>query len=115
MAKHNVGLIVMMIIAIALLFVSMVLSAMGASEAAKGGDACKEKGHKYSMASAIVTGVAVAVLVIGLVIYIFRKDISVQAGGVLQQYGGRLQQYGSPIGAQYAAGSVVGAGGIPIA
>jgi NADH:ubiquinone oxidoreductase subunit 5 (subunit L)/multisubunit Na+/H+ antiporter MnhA subunit len=77
----NVTLIVFMIITIVLLFTAMVLSAMASNDAQKGGTDCKEGCHKYSMWSALVTGIAVATIVVVLVIYIYssRKHIAAAA------------------------------------
>lgn len=77
----NATLIVFMIVSIVLLFTAMVLSAMASSDAQKGGDTCKKGCHKYSMWSALVTGIAVAVIGIVMVYYIYssKKEIATAA------------------------------------
>lgn len=98
MTQHNVPMIVMIIIAILLLFTTMVLSAMASSDASKSNDDNCQSCHKYSMYSAIVTGISVFIIFIGLMIYLFRKPIAQQTGQLAQQagayVGGQLQQYG---------------------
>lgn len=80
-----------MIITIVLLFTSMVISAVGASDAKKGSKQCQEGCHKNSMWSAIISGIAVGVIVIVLIIYIYtsRKDI---ASAAHQKLGGYLKK-----------------------
>lgn len=63
----SAGIIISVIVAIVLLFTSMVLSAMS-STAVNNND--KANAHKYAMISAIVCGVSVLVLGVVLVIYI---------------------------------------------
>ena len=93
----NVALVIFMIIAIILLFVSMVLSAMAASEASKGSDKCKANCHKYSMWSALVSGIAVAVIVVALIIYIYtsRHHVMAAAAQLLQTHGVKLSKMGA--------------------
>jgi len=83
----NVALVIFMIVAVVLLFVSMVFSAMASNEARKGSKKCKEDCHKYSMWSALVSGLAVAVIVIILVIYIYtsRHYIAQAAASMLKE------------------------------
>lgn len=59
----SAGVIISLILAIVLLFVSMVLSAMSAN--AKD----SKDSHKYSTASAVVCGLSVLVLVVVIIIY----------------------------------------------
>ena len=61
------GIVISVIVAIVLLFTSMVLSAMS-STAINNND--KTSAHKYAMISAIICGLSVLVLGIVLVIYI---------------------------------------------
>ena len=84
----NVALVIFVIIAVILLFISMVLSAMAASAAQKGSSVCKEDCHKYSMWSALVSGLAVAVIVVVLIIYIYtsRHDVAKSAAELLKGY-----------------------------
>lgn len=85
--SHNIGLIVMMIIAIILLFVAMVLSAMASSSAKKN---CPDDGNSrtnayhMSMYSAIVAGIAVFLISICLIIYIFRAPVAARVGHMAQ-------------------------------
>lgn len=91
----NASLIVFMIVTIALLFTAMVLSAMASSDATKGTDSCKKNCHKYSMWSALVTGIAVACIVVILIIYIYtsRKDIASSVHGQLGDWQSQLGAY----------------------
>ena len=67
----NVALILFMVFTIILLFVAMVFSAMAATDAKKGADTCKKNCNKYSMWSALVTGLSVALIFVSLIIYIY--------------------------------------------
>lgn len=88
MAETNMSLIVMMVVAIVLLFTSMVLSSM-ASTASEG---CPdENAHKYSMWSAIVTGVAALIIGVSLYLYINREPILSGLGGALKSAGSSLK------------------------
>lgn len=92
MAKHNVGMVIMMIIAILVGFVSMVTSAIAASDVRSGqkvldpNKANKDlnEAHKTATISAVLQGVVIAVIFIILMIYLFRKDISKSVQGGLQ-------------------------------
>lgn len=104
MVDHNIPLIVMMIVAIILLFVAMIFSSMASSDVKK---TCPsdDKAHKYSMYSAVVAGVAVFLIAVALMIYIFRQPIVGQAGlmvgsaaSALQQHASALQQHAAAIG-----------------
>jgi len=88
MGEHNTSLIVIMIVAIALLFTSMVLSSM-ASNATEG--CTNENAHKYSMYSAIVSGVAVFAIGVALWMYIYREPLMTGAGDVLSSAGKSLK------------------------
>ena len=92
----NVALIIFMVLTIILLFVSMVLSAMASNEARKGSQKCKEDCHKYSMWSALVSGLSVAMIVIALIIYIYtsRHHVAQAAAEMLQKHGAKLGKYG---------------------
>jgi len=81
-----------MIITILLLFTAMVLSAMASSDANKDSNTCKEGCHKYSMWSALVTGLAVGAIVIAMVIYVYssRRQIALAAQGHLATAHGAL-------------------------
>lgn len=68
----SAGIIISLILAIVLLFVSMILSAMSAS-AINNKDAAGA--HKYSTAAAVVCGLSVFVLVIVLIIYINKERV----------------------------------------
>jgi len=74
----NSTLIIFMIVAIVLLFATMIMSAIAADKAKKDPDSCQKDCHKYSMISAIMTGVSVGVMAIILIVYIYssRKDIA---------------------------------------
>jgi len=93
----NVALVIFMVITIILLFVSMVLAAMASNEAQKGTTKCKEGCHKYAMWSALVSGLAVALIVISLIIYIYttRHHVAEAAAQMLQQHGAKLGKYGA--------------------
>ena len=83
MAGHNIALIVMMILAITLLFAAMVLSAMASSSAKKNcSDDTKETAHRFSMYSAVVSGVAVFLISVALIIYIFRAPVSAKVSSL---------------------------------
>jgi ABC-type transport system involved in multi-copper enzyme maturation permease subunit len=72
----SAGIIISVIVAIVLLFTSMVLSAMS-STAVNNND--KSNAHKYAMISAIVCGLSVLVLGVVLVIYISQAKKPVTA------------------------------------
>ena len=67
----NVALILFMVLSIILLFVAMVFSAMASTDAHKGSQKCKENCSKYSMWSALVAGISVALIFVSLIIYIY--------------------------------------------
>jgi hypothetical protein len=77
------ALTIILVISIILLFVSMVLSAIASSAAQKNNitDA-----HKYSMWSAIVSGLSIALLVIVLVLYL-------NSGAIISGVQSKLSQY----------------------
>jgi uncharacterized membrane protein len=88
--KHNCGMIIVMVIAILVGFVSMVTSAMAASDVssaqdnldgAKNNDDLNEA-HKTATISAVLQGIVILCLFIALMLYIFRKEASsaVQTG-----------------------------------
>ena len=91
----HASLIIFMILAIILLFTSMVLSAMAASDAKKSAADCKDGCSKYSTWSAVVSGISVAVILVVLIIYIVssRKDIAKAAQGKLGQAHAALGNY----------------------
>ena len=109
MAEHNIPLIVMMIIAIVLLFAAMVLSAMASADAKK--DCPKaDKAEKYSMYAAVVAGLAVFLIGIALLIYIFRKpaigkvgQLAGSAAKALQGHADALQQHAAAVSSAAAA------------
>ena len=68
-----VGVIITIIIGIILLFVSMVLSALSASEISKQN---YDTAHRYATAAAVVDGLSVAVLIVALIIYIYKDDLA---------------------------------------
>lgn len=88
MGEHNTSLIVMMVVAMVLLFTSMVLSSMASSAATSCTD---ENAHKYSMYSAIVSGVAVFVIGIVMWFYIYREPLMGGAGDILSSAGKSLK------------------------
>jgi cytochrome bd-type quinol oxidase subunit 2 len=88
MGEHNTSLIVMMVVAIVLLFTSMVLSSM-ASNATEG--CTDENAHKYSMYSAIVSGIAVFLIGIALWFYIYREPLMSGVGDTLTSAGKSLK------------------------
>lgn len=88
MGETNTSLIVMMVVAIVLLFTSMVLSSM-ASTASEG---CpNENAHKYSMWSAVVTGIAALIIGVFLYLYVNREPILSGLGGALKSVGSALK------------------------
>lgn len=102
MAEHNIALILMMAIAIVILFASMVLSAMASSDVKK---TCPkdEKAHKYSMYSALVAGLAVLLIAIAMMIYIFRRDISGKASQIVGSAASSLQGHADALQRHAAA------------
>ncbi len=68
----SAGIIISLITAIVLLFVSMVLSAMSAAATGRGD---KDDAHKYSTAAAVVCGLSVLVLVVVMIIYINQSRV----------------------------------------
>lgn len=117
----NTSLIIFLVIAFLLLFTNMVLSALAADRAKDSAKKCKEDCHKYSMWSAIVSGVTVFVMIVITVLYIYssRKAIASTAQQHLaaahQALGGVAgnQAVGIPStpGGSYG-GSAVGGGSI---
>lgn len=89
-----------MVVSVMLLFTAMVLSAMASSDAGKSCDDCKEGCHKYSMWSALVTGLAVGVIVIVMIVYIYssRKQIAGHAQQQAAALHGYMGQYMNPQG-----------------
>jgi hypothetical protein len=82
------AVIICLSIAIMLLFVTMVLSSMSASDVKKGS---MDSAHKYAMWSAVVSGLAVFLLVIALIIYINSSRIVSAAHVGIQQGIGQYQ------------------------
>lgn len=74
----NSTLIIFMILAIVLLFATMVISAIAADKAKKDATTCQKECHKFSMISALMTGCTVGLLAVILIVYIYssRKDIA---------------------------------------
>jgi L-asparagine transporter-like permease len=64
----SAAVITCLVTAIVLLFVTMVLAAMGASDAQKRN---YTDAHKYSMWSSIVSGISTALLVAVLILYVY--------------------------------------------
>jgi uncharacterized membrane protein YhfC len=92
------AVIIFIVIAMILLFISMVMSAIGADNVTK-----KEydTAWKYSMISAVVSGISVAMLIVTLIIYVNSEKIATKAHegfGHLQQ---RMIPYAGT-GVQYA-------------
>jgi len=88
MGEHNTSLIVMMVVSIALLFTSMILSSMASSAAVD----CKDQNaYKYSMYSAIVSGVAVFLIGIALWFYIYREPLMSGVSDTLTSAGKSLK------------------------
>jgi NADH:ubiquinone oxidoreductase subunit 5 (subunit L)/multisubunit Na+/H+ antiporter MnhA subunit len=96
----NYALVGFMALSVALLFTAMVLSSMAASAAGGSADDCKEDCHKYSMWSALVTGLAVGVIVVIMIVYIYssRKEIAASAQNQAMQFHNYLGQYAVPPG-----------------
>ncbi len=97
MAKHNVGMIIVMVIAITIGFISMVTSAMAASDVRSAQETYDKdhkddnlnEAHKTATLSAVLQGVVILCLFIALMLYMFRKEASaaVQSGmGGAQQW-----------------------------
>lgn len=74
----------------------MILSAMASTAAKKGSQQCKEECHKYSMWSALVCGLSLAMIVVVLIIYIYtsRHHVASSVSELLQSHGARLGKYG---------------------
>lgn len=66
----DAALVVFMLVTIVLLFVAMVLSAMASVDADKK-HMCKVSCKKYATWSALVTGIAVAIITIVMIVYIY--------------------------------------------
>lgn len=98
----NALLLVFMIVAVGLLFSSMVLSAMASSDAQKatGADTNSTnyitKAHKYSMWAAIVTGVSSFVIIVVAIFYIYhtRHELAQGVAGGLHGAGAFVGKYG---------------------
>lgn len=91
----NTTLIVFMIITAILLFTSMILSAMAASYVNKNE---KDKAHYNASASAILSGVSLAALIIIAVIYFYTNKIEIMTGvaKAMQLGGKRLEVFAGP-------------------
>ncbi len=76
----NTVLVLFMIITIALLFFGMVLSAVSANEARKGGTSCRDGSYKYSTWTAVISGISAGLMAIILIIYIFTSRHKIAAG-----------------------------------
>jgi len=74
----DVAVTIIAVIGIILLFIAMTLSAMAAMDAKKSSEDCKEGCHKYSMWSAVVTGVSVVLMVVAIGIYIYASEEQVR-------------------------------------
>lgn len=100
----RVVLILFMVLTIGLLLTSMVLSAMASYDSKKSAAECQEKCHKWSMWSALVSGISAAVIVAVLIYYIYssRAYLVKGAGGLLQRAGGTLTGKGDSLRAMYA-------------
>jgi hypothetical protein len=102
----NYALIGFMMVAVVLLFTAMVLSAMAAQAAGKDPsncptgengkpDECTQECHKYSMWSALVTGLAVGAIIVIIIVYIYssRKEMAGHAAGQAAALQSFLGQY----------------------
>lgn len=78
-------LLVVMVLAAVLLFVSMILSAMASSAAASG--CTNEDAHKYSMYSAVLCGISVVLMAISISIYYYRDEIRTHIGKGVKKVG----------------------------
>jgi len=88
-------LVVFSVVSVILLFVSMILSSMASSDAKKSCSDCKEGCHKYSMWSALVTGVAVAIAIVVIIIYVYTSREHLR--GYAQKHVGSIHSYlGTP-------------------
>lgn len=74
----NTTLIIFIVIAIVLLFTTMVLSAIASDKAKKDKKDGQKQCYKYSMWAALVTGIAVGVMAVILIVYIYssKQDIA---------------------------------------
>jgi hypothetical protein len=83
------AIIVFIVITMLFLFIAMVMSAIGADNVTK-----KEYdvAWKYSMISAVMCGIAVAILIVVLIIYVNSEKISTSVHGAL----GRAQSRFAP-------------------
>jgi hypothetical protein len=80
--EKMVAVIICLVISMVLLFTSMVLSSMAASAASKNNS---NNAHKYSMASAVVSGLSVFLLIVVLILYINAGRIANVAQGALNR------------------------------
>ena len=89
MANKNVGMIVVFVLAIIVGFISMVTSAMAASDIRSGQDAIDSthgnadlnEAHKTATVSAVLQGVVLGLILVGLLIYLlYKKGGDIQAG-----------------------------------
>ena len=104
-------IIVILVISMILLFISMVLSAMSASDINKNNT---KSAHKYAMASALSSGLSIVLLVIALIVYLNTGTIAQYTAkqlGNVAQYAQAGQQRLYP-GQQQLVGA--NGGGIPL-
>ena len=99
----QIVLTIMILLSVALLFAAMVLSAMASADAAKKTTDGNNNCHKYSMWSAIITGVSSALILIGFIITIisYRKEIAQHVGEQTKQLSDQLATVTKQLG-EYA-------------
>jgi hypothetical protein len=82
--------IIVLVVSMILLFVSMVLAAMASSDAQKKN---LQDAQKYSMWSAVVSGLSIALLIVVLIMYIYSERLATHAYSALERVQGSLRPY----------------------
>ncbi len=122
MENKNIGMIVVFVLAIIIGFISMVTSAMAASNIRSGQEKLDSdhtnddlnEAHKTATVSAVLQGVVLGLILIGLLIYLIaKKGGDMQAGlqsahaGISSGVGSAQQWYNQPSAASGGIGGVV--------
>jgi uncharacterized membrane protein YjgN (DUF898 family) len=81
-------LLVVLVLATVLLFLSMILSAMASSAAA---DCTNDDAHKYSMYSAVLCGISAVLMTICIGIYYYRDEIRTHVGKAVKKVGKHIK------------------------
>jgi len=107
MGKHNVGMIIVMVIAVLVGFIAMGFTAKAASDISTGQNTLGEDAiknpdlndaHKDSTIAAVLGGIVSFLILVALLLYMFRKEAAAaaQSGltGLQEQLGGAHQWVG---------------------